>query len=100
MTTLSTRNSLIDQLDKQTMVMSSVNLMLRRPAAQELLVMGDKAVPQLLGALRDRKAVIASMALLRQITGQSPVTLEDQGRVSKMIRAWLDWGEKNGRMGQ
>lgn len=89
-------HALIEQLEQQTKFMSSPHQMMRTEAAQQIREQGWTAVPMLLQALRDREIVSAVMTLLAEITDHSPVKEEDRGHVSKMVEAWLEWGEGQG----
>ena len=63
------------------------------PAYQEIIAMGEVALPWILRDLEDRGG--QWFQALREITGQSPIAEADRGRIPKMTAAWLRWGEEN-----
>lgn len=63
------------------------------PAYQEIIAMGNAAVPWILRDLEERGG--QWFQALREITGQSPIAEADRGRIAKMTAAWLRWGEEN-----
>lgn len=73
--------------------MSSLDAMQRTPSFQAILDIGDPAVPELMQALRDSRAVIPVMMLLHGITGETPVVAPDKvGKTDEMVAAWLERG--------
>lgn len=84
---------LIDELAQQTGAMSSSAQMASAPAYTAILNIGQPAVPDLLTALSQGKAVHPVMMLLRSITGANPVPKEHRGNTEAMISDWLAWGE-------
>src|ERR1700733_12930535 len=64
------------------------------PAYQEIIHMGPPVVPYLLRDLEtNRRHWFAALAA---ITGANPVQREEAGDVSRMVDAWLRWGQENG----
>lgn len=63
------------------------------PAYLEIIAMGEVALPWILRDLEDRGG--QWFQALREITGQSPISAADRGRIPKMTAAWLRWGEEN-----
>ena len=68
--------------------------MTRHPAYQQIIAMGDPAVPWLLHRLATKPD--HWFVALSTITGASPVPPESRGRVKEMVQAWLDWGHQQG----
>jgi len=64
------------------------------PNYQQIIGMGGRAVPFILGELeRDSDHWFWA---LQSITGTNPIPPEAEGNVEKMAEAWLDWGRKQG----
>lgn len=84
---------LINELEQQTGKLSSSAQMASAPAYTAILNIGQPAVPDLLTALSQGKAVHPVMMLLRSITGENPVPKEHRGNTELMISDWLRWGE-------
>ena len=63
------------------------------PAYQEIIAMGEVALPWILRDLENRGG--QWFQALREITGQSPIAAADRGRIPKMTAAWLRWGKEN-----
>lgn len=66
--------------------------MVEHPAYQQIVEMGDHAVPLILEELE--REVDHWFPALRQLTGASPVPEESKGNVMKMRDAWLGWGRE------
>jgi hypothetical protein len=78
-----------------TMSMTSEMAML--PAYQQIIAMGEKALPLILSQLRSEGDEPDHWFwALRVLTGTDPVKQEDQGDISKMAQAWLAWAESEG----
>jgi hypothetical protein len=71
----------------------------RNPAYQQIIGMGDKAVPLILSELR-RELTDGDpddwFVALWAITGENPVPEESRGVLEEMAKAWLDWGVRRG----
>ena len=65
--------------------------MVRHPAYERIIGMGEPAIPLILKEL-DRE-VDHWFHALRELTGASPVSEESKGNLSKMTQAWLSWGK-------
>ena|ERR1035438_5169698 len=63
-------------------------------AYQRIIGMGDRALPHILAALK-REPDHWFWALYA-ITGANPVPVEDEGRLTRMAEAWLQWGRRQG----
>ena len=73
---------------------SSIQEMAMHPAYQQIIGMGEPAVPLLLAELK-QKPGHWSWAL-RAITGENPVPPESRGKLNEMADAWLNWGRERG----
>jgi superfamily II DNA or RNA helicase len=74
--------------------MSSTVEMVKHPAYQKIVSMGQAVVPLLLEDLRQNP--IYWLPALRQITQQNPVQPEQRGKIKQMAEAWLNWGKQEG----
>ena len=72
--------------------------MVAHPAYQRIIGMGHTAVPLILHELQKRPD--HWFPALHTITGANPVPEHAQGNLSKMTKAWLNWGHKNGYLHQ
>ena len=79
---------------KQTRGPVDVSQMVMHSAYQQIIGTGRAAIPLILEELR-RESDHWFWAL-SAITGEDPVEDEDQGRISRMREAWLDWGIDRG----
>ncbi|MDJ0616137.1 MAG: hypothetical protein QNJ63_05185 [Calothrix sp. MO_192.B10] len=86
--------ALVNQWRKETRGMSSINQMSMHPAYQQIIGMGEVAVPLLLREL-ERKSGHWFWAL-KSISREDPVPPESRGKVKEMIKAWLEWGKNRG----
>ena len=75
-------------------VSSSLTERFAHPAYQQIIAMGEAAVPYLLAELERQPDWW--FAALKSITGADPVPASDRGRLSEMTRAWLQWGRAQG----
>jgi hypothetical protein len=64
------------------------------PAYQQIIGMGQEAIPMLLREL-EREPDHWFWAL-RAITGQDPVPQGNRGKIKEMTLAWLQWGRQRG----
>jgi hypothetical protein len=74
---------------------SNMQALLNHPVYQELVALGEPAVPLILAEL-ERETSVAWFTVLDRITGENPVPPALAGRVDAMARAWLDWGRQRG----
>lgn len=74
--------------------MSSVSEMALLSSYQEIIGMGEVAIPLILDELVNRPN--HWFWALRSITGENPIKPEDRGNIPKMTEAWLEWGRQNG----
>ena len=73
---------------------SSLDTKAAHPAYQEIIGMGEAAVPLILREL-ERSPAWWFMAL-EQITGESPVQEKDWGKLRALASAWVEWGRRRG----
>lgn len=74
--------------------MSSTTDIAMLPSYQQIIGMGEIAVPLILRELEKEPA--HWFWALKSITGESPIPLESRGRVREMAEAWIGWGRQNG----
>lgn len=85
---------LVERWIEETEAESSILRMMRHPAYQEIISLGESALPLLLDELRRRPDYW--FAALQQITGVNPVPKESAGKIQAMTTAWLRWGREKG----
>ena len=85
---------LVQRWKRDCMFESSTTKMILQPAYQQIIGMGDKAVPLLLREM-EREPDHWGWAL-HAITRVDPVRREDAGRLAKIAEAWLAWGRGRG----
>lgn len=74
---------------------SSVESHILHPAYLRIIGMGVDALPFIFAEL-DAKRLDHWFPALQAITEASPVPERDEGRISKMAEAWVEWGKQNG----
>lgn len=92
-------NELCRQLYKDTCFRSDPAL--DHPLYAELLALGKPGVPALLHLLdcfedSDDLSIRHPISALQDITGADVIPKEDYGRLRRIIKHWLDWGEAQG----
>lgn len=76
-------------------VRSSINEAAMMLAYQEIIGMGENAVPLIIAQLKSEDDDPDQWFwALRAITGENPVKTEDQGNFRKMAQVWLQWAER------
>ena len=79
----------------ETALLSNEGVIILHPAYQQIIGLGEPAVPLILDALvrgdRDRW-----FWALRSITRENPVAEQEAGNVNKMAEAWIEWGTERG----
>ena len=86
--------TLVNQWCEETRGMSSTNQMSMHPAYQQIIGMGEAAIPLLLRELEKKSG--RWFWALKSITREDPVPSEHRGKTPEMIKAWLDWGRHKG----
>jgi hypothetical protein len=85
---------LVQRWRAETEHLSSAARMAKHPAYQEIIQMGEPAIPLLLAELpRDPDFWFAA---LRTLTGENPAPPESAGNLREMARAWIEWGRAKG----
>ena len=84
---------LADQWEKETALLSNSSKAVEHPAYQEIISMGQAAVPLILKRMQSQGG--HWFQALHKITGEDPVDPKDRGYVSAMQKSWLDWGKRN-----
>jgi hypothetical protein len=89
-------NLLADQWEDETRNISSPKAIMRHPAVQKIVEMGDGAVPMILRRMADRPWFW--FGVLMQITKEptDPIDPSMRGDMQKMTEAWLKWGRDRG----
>lgn len=87
-------NGLVQQVLASTRAESSTQRIALHPAYQQIIGLGQPAVPLLLREVEKRSG--RWFWALKSITREDPVALGDRGRTKKMIEAWLSWGKEQG----
>lgn len=86
--------TLVKRWKKDTEIYSSIARMIRHPAYQEIIHLGEAVVPLLLVELKREPDFW--FAALRKITGVDPVPKASAGKIEEMAKAWIDWGRDKG----
>ena len=87
---------LADQWEYETVLLSSTDQITEHPAHQEIVNMGAPVVPLILERMQSQGG--HWFHALHDITGVDPVSPDDRGNITAMQRAWLTWGDLNGRV--
>ena len=80
--------------EQATVLLSSMTEIVCHPAYQEIISMGKEAIPLILKKLQKQPGYW--FEALRCITGENPVSVEAQGDIELLTKAWLDWGKDQG----
>jgi len=86
--------ALVKRWKKDTETDSSITRMIRHPAYQEIIDMGEPVVPLLLAELQQEPDFW--FAALQRITGANPVPKASAGKIMEMAQSWIDWGRDKG----
>ena len=87
---------LVAQWKAESVHMSNTAQMAMLRSYQNIIGMGDSAVPLLLEELR--REPDHWFWALEAITLENPVPPEANGNVDAMARAWIDWGRQRGHI--
>ncbi len=79
---------LANQWAELTAYRSNVGALRRHPLFDEIVALGEPAIPLILGEL-ERKPSASWFGLLATIAGENPVPSELAGRVAEMAGSWL-----------
>jgi hypothetical protein len=83
---------LLTEWKKESFFISSVSDMVKIQSYQDIISMGEVAVPLLLKELE--KNPDHYFCALRTITNVDPVRQSDRGNVYEMAQSWIKWGYK------
>ena len=86
-----TFNQLATAWRAETAHLSSLTKVVMHPAYQQIIGMGQKAVPIILRRLQEKPEFW--YWALHSITREDPVPAGDPGNTRKMRDAWLNWGK-------
>jgi hypothetical protein len=86
---------LVNPWNAATRYRSNLQALRSHPVYQELVTLGDPAIPLILAEL-EREPNVAWFMVLAAITGEDPVPPALSGRVDAMAEVWLDWGRRRG----
>ncbi|MEH1942661.1 MAG: hypothetical protein V7L01_20930 [Nostoc sp.] len=89
-----TFTALVNQWRQENRGVSSTNQMSMHPAYQQIIGMGEAAIPLLLRELEKKTG--RWFWALKSITREDPVPSEHRGNTKEMTKAWLDWGRQRG----
>ncbi len=84
--------ALVDEWRRDTVFLSSVTKLVKHPAYQHIIEMGEAALPLLFKELQVRPD--HWFWALSAITSENPVKQEDAGDIDKMTLAWMEGGKK------
>jgi hypothetical protein len=79
----------------ETALLSSSTQMTHHPAYQEIITLGEAALPYVFRDLEQTQDGHLAAALTA-ITGAHPVPEEQRGRIGEVARTWLRWARENG----
>ena len=85
---------LAEQWHNESGAHSSMTLRKDHPAYAKLVALGPSIVPMLLEVLVTKPDIW--FPLLRDITGENPVPLEERGIYDLMVERWRSWGRQKG----
>jgi hypothetical protein len=85
---------LAQQWRSETAHLSNVRKKALHPAYQEIIGMGEPAVPLILAEMKRQPG--QWFWALHAITRDDPVAEESRGNLAEMTEAWLEWGRKRG----
>lgn len=89
-----TFNTHLDRWRSETAFHSSMDIITNNPWYQEIVDMGERAIPFILHELQEEPKRICYA--LFDITNENPVPPEDHGDLEAISKAWLEWGQRNG----
>ena len=87
-------NKLVEQWEKNRPRGVDLHEMVKHPAYQQIIGMGDEAVPLILRHIEKKPG--HWFWALQAITGATPVPEDCYGNLEKMTAAWIRWGREQG----
>lgn len=88
---------LAERWKRETRFLSSTSTIATHPAYQRIIGLGPQVVPLILNDMQREPG--HWFWALTALTGENPVSADDQGRMNAMTDAWLRWGRENGWIG-
>src|SRR5208283_2613139 len=85
---------LAEQWRNETAHLSNLRKKALHPAYQQIIGMGEAAVPLILAEMKRKPG--PWFWALHAITGADPVSEESRGKLPEMTNAWLQWGRERG----
>jgi len=90
-------NDLAETWKFETSGYSSILDIVSNSAYQQIIGMGEDAIPLILEDLKSHRDTPDHWFwALRSIKGFSPIEEEQRGKIKEMANAWITWGENNG----
>lgn len=86
--------ALADEWRQGQGVTSSLTQLMMNPAYQQIIGMGETAIPMIFRELE--KEPDHWFWALKSIAGDDPVSDESRGNIRQMTAEWLEWGKKQG----
>ena len=80
--------------EEETAMLSSIAEISMHQAYQQIIGMGQTAVPFILNELNKKPG--HWFWALKSITGEDPVSQEQRGKLREMTKVWLKWGREKG----
>jgi hypothetical protein len=80
--------------EEDTVMLSSDSDIALHPAYQQIIGMGQNAIPLILNEMQKKRG--QWFWALKSITGEDPVPAELRGNIRKMTEVWIKWGEDEG----
>lgn len=91
---LSKFNILAERWERERPDWSNITEMSLHPAYQQIIGMGQPAVPFILEKLKEKPD--HWFWALHSISGDNPVSVESEGDIEQMAKAWIRWGTERG----
>lgn len=88
----------LNELYADTLHVSSISVIIRHPAFQELTARKDACLRRLLEKLNEGDVRYHWFPLLKRCAGFDPVPAEDRGFTQKMTEHWVRWGKEGGKI--
>lgn len=85
---------LAEEWRRDTALLSSTMAIATHPVYQRIIGLGPQVVPLILAEMEKQPG--HWFWALTALTGENPVSSEDQGCLPAMTDAWLAWGRRNG----
>ena len=91
-----TFNALVKQLNRETGLDSVGKRTVEHPAYQQIIDMGESALPLIFRQIDSDDLGPHWFLALRAITGANPVPRELGGKIRAMEEVWLEWAREQG----